>query len=162
MRLQVLLTNGKRTVDVIWLDHRGADIYYGFIGWKGKTTYHGSGKRHDHLPSGERTEIQSHHPLNAFCGQLQLCAFGISTAALLGSEQATDYTGKKGDSVILMDARALPDQVNVSLGLLEVGAHQSILPVHQVANVRLVHLVTHTVPWIYVMVMGTTVRLNHA
>jgi hypothetical protein len=43
--------------------------------------------------------------------------------------------------------------VSVSLGLLEVGAYGAMLPVHKLWDVRLVHLITNTVPWIYVMVM---------
>lgn len=154
MRLRVLLTNGSRTVDLIWLEHNGTDIYYGYVGWPEKTSYHASGQRHSRSASGERTPIQAHHRLDQFSAQLQLCAFGFDKE-IVRSSLATEYTGKRGDSVIFLDSRSLPQLVNVSLGLVEVGGYNAMLPVHIVSDLRFVHLVTSTVPWIYVMVGGT-------
>ena len=151
MRLRVLLTNGTRTVDLIWLRHNGSDVYYGGVGWHDKTSYHATGRRHTKTKSGE-TEIQGHHPLNNFKGQLQLCSFAFGTG-IVEDATATEYKGKKGDSVIWLDARTLPSQINVSLGLVDVGGYASILPVHEVMDLRLLHLVTSTVPWIYVQVV---------
>ena len=151
MRLRVLLTNGNRTVDLIWLKHNGTDVYYGGVGWNDKTSYHASGKRHTKTTSGDKREIFQHHPLNNFKGQLQLCAFCFSKD-IVESADVTEYTGRKGDSVIYLDARTMPDQVNISLGLVEVGNYNSILPVHEIVDLHLVYLVTNTVPWIYVMV----------
>lgn len=155
MRLRVLMTNGTRTVDLIWLEHNGTDIYYGGVGWTDKDSYHASGKRHTKSKMGKHSEIQEHHRLDNFQGQIQLCTFLFGTGIVEDSE-ATEYKGKKGDSVIWVDARTLPSQINVSLGLLEPGAYHSILPVHMVADLRMVHLVTNTVPWIYVMVVNAT------
>lgn len=166
MRLRVLLTDGTRTVDLVWLRHTGTDIYYGGVGWDDKTSYHASGKRHDRSKSGKQSEIEKHHPLNNFKDQMQLCVFEIPTS-MVRETAATEYRGKKGDSVIWLDARTLPSsRVGISLGLVEVGGYKSILPVHllkEFVDLRLVHLVTNTVPWIYVMVHtmpATAIPLN--
>ncbi|KQV60774.1 hypothetical protein ASC95_04905 [Pelomonas sp. Root1217] len=151
MRLRVLLTNGKRTVDLIWLDHNGTDIYYGGVGWSDKTSYHASGIRHRKARDGTLSPIQRHHRLDSFSGQLQLCVFGFHTK-FVESDAATPYKGKKGDSVIFLDSRSLPDQVGVSLGLLEAGAYAAMLPIHQHLDLRLIHLATNTTPWIYVAI----------
>jgi hypothetical protein len=73
----------------------------------------------------------------------------------------TEYKGKKADSIIWLDTRSLPDQINVSRGLLEVGAYRAILPVHMVTDLRMVHLVTNTVPWIYVMIGDAPAFSDH-
>ena len=106
---------------------------------------------HTKTKSGDRSEIQQHHPLKDFTGQLHLCTFGFDTG-IVNDAAGTEYTGKKGDSVIWLDARALPGQINVLLGLVEAGGYASILPMHEIVDLRLLHLVTSTVPWIYVMV----------
>jgi len=155
MRLRVLLTSGTRTVDVIWLEHNGTDVYYGGVGWPDKDSYHATGVRHSKTLDERRSEIQQHHRLDDFRGQLQLCTFGLGTD-IVDSASATEYTGKEGDSVIWLDSRTLPRQINVFLGLLEVGEYQSLLPVHIMYDLRLVHLVTSTIPWIYVMVLDTS------
>lgn len=157
MKLRVLLTNGRRTVDLIWLEHSGRDVYYGGVGWPDKTSYHASGRRHTKDRSGTRSEIQGHQRLDAFTGQLQLCAFGIETG-IVNSDTVSDYTGKKRDAVIWLDARTLPTQINVSLGLIEVGAFAAMLPVHRTIDLLSVHFVTSTTPWIYVWVSGTTTK----
>lgn len=153
--MRVLLTNGKRTVDLIWLEHNGTDIYYGYVGLDQKGSYHATGKRHSKSGSGGFTKIDAHHPLSNFKGQLQLCAFGIPTK-IIEAASATEYKGGKGDSVLWLDARTLPELVNVSLGLVEVGGYNAMLPVHTnpSTDLRSVHLITNTVPWIYVMIIG--------
>jgi hypothetical protein len=90
VRLRVLLTDGSRTVEVIWRQHTGTDIYYGNVGWNEKTSYHASGQRHSKRPGQTPSRIESHHPLVAFHGQLQLCAFGLHTG-ILQSKEAVDY-----------------------------------------------------------------------
>ena len=84
---------------------------------------------------------------------MHLSSFSFLTQ-IVEAADATVYTGEIGDSVIYWDARTLPEQIQVLLGLVEVGGYDSILPVHALGfiDLRLVHLVTNTVPWIYVMV----------
>ena len=147
------MTDGKRTVDVIWLTHTGTDIYYNFIGWPGKTSYHASGQRHHKAPGQPDSPIQAHHPLTAFRGQLQLCVFCLDTI-MVRDGKGLDYKGKEADAVLWLDTRTLPRQVGLSLGLLEVGAYGAMLPPWPSEHVELrsVHLITNTVPWIYLKV----------
>jgi hypothetical protein len=153
MQLRVLMTNGLRTVELIWLEHTGTDIYYGGVGWDTKDSYHASGKRHEKSKTGKGSEMQNYYRLANFKGQLQLCVFAIGTGIVEDSAIIV-YKGKKADSIIWLDTRTLPNQINVSLGLLEVGAYHAILPVHLVTDLCMVHLVTNAVPWIYIMVSG--------
>ena len=153
MQLRVLMTNGSRTVELIWLEHTGTDIYYGGVGWDTKDSYYASGKRREKSKTGKRSEIQNYYRLANFKDQLQLCVFAIGTG-IVEDSAITEYKGKKADSIIWLDTRTLPNQINVPLGLLEVGAYHAILPVHLVTDLRMVHLVTNAVPWIYIMVSG--------
>lgn len=153
MRLRVLMTNGTRTVDLIWLEHNGTDIYYGGVGSHTKGSYHASGSRHSKSRGGNRDNIGKWYRLESFKGQIHLISF-LVVSGIVESDVVSDYCGKKGDAVIWLDARTLPKQVNVGLGLLEVGAYNALLPLHQVADLRMVHIFTNTVPWIYVMVLG--------
>lgn len=153
MRLRVLLTDGSKTTDLIWLEHNGTDIYFGHVGWPGKHSYHASGKRHDKLPDGTRFDCDQHHRLDAFQDQLQLCAFGHYPKRIFDST-TTLYQGKRSDSVLFLDSRGLPDFINISLGLVEVGRYDKLLPVHLTSDLLQVHLITSTKPWIYLMVLA--------
>lgn len=151
MRFRLLLTDGSRTVDVIWADHTGTDFYYGFIGADNKSSYHSSGVRHTKWKTGERFSADRHHRLDSFSGQLQLCAFGIHTNLKIYPQEA-EYTGKKGDSIVYLDTRTLPEFLSISLGLVECNNLAAMLPVAPGHDVRLIHVVPSTAPWIYVKV----------
>lgn len=151
MRFRLLLTDGTRTVDVIWAEHTGDDLYYGFIGADNKSSYHASGTRHTRWKTGERVSAERHHRLDSFKAQLQLCAFGVHTD--LGKyPQMAQYNGKKGDSIVYLDTRTLPEFLSISFGLVESNNLGTMLPVVPWHDVRLIHIVPSTVPWIYVIV----------
>lgn len=151
MRLRFLLTNGKRTIDVIWVEHTGTDIYYGYVGAENKYSYHASGQRHTKFVDGTMIKAEPHHRLDAFRDQLQLCAFGLSTA-VLDTPHRQVFTGRKGDSIVYLDARTLPTFMSISLGLVEVNNLAAMLPVAPWHDVRLMHIVPSTAPWIYINV----------
>lgn len=46
MRTRVLVTDGKNTIQVYWVEHTGSDVYFGMSGINGKRSYHASGKQH--------------------------------------------------------------------------------------------------------------------
>ena len=151
MRFRLLLTNGTRTVDAIWAEHTGQDLYYGFAGADFKDSYHASGRRHMKWKDGKTLPIQNHQPLDKFTNQLQLCAFGLTTV-LDQYPAAVNYAGKKGDSVVYLDTRTLPALLSVSFGLVECNNLGAMLPVAHHHDVRLIHIVSSTVPWIYVKI----------
>ena len=151
MRFRLLLTNGNRVVEAIWAEHTGQDLYYGFVGSDNKSSYHASGARHTKWTSGETSIAQRHHRLDAFQDQLQLCAFGVETDLSRYSD-AAEHSGKKGDSIVYLDTRTLPSFLSISFGLVECNNLGAMLPVAQHHDVRLIHIVSSTVPWIYVNV----------
>lgn len=152
MRLRVLLTNGSRTVDLIWLRHTGTDVYYGFVGANGKDSYHESGARHRRDEDGKLYPMSPHQPLDQFTGQLFLSGFGFHRD-IVKSEERTQFQGKKSDAVLYLDTRTLPEQPNVMFGLLEPGNYPAILPVHGIPGSLLhVSIITSVSPWIYAMV----------
>jgi hypothetical protein len=83
-----------------------------------------------------------------------LCAFGLHTG-ILQSKEAVDYRWKTADEVLWLDARVLPRQVGISLGLVEVGGYAEMLPLPRIQEIELrsVHIITSTVPWIYLQVL---------
>jgi hypothetical protein len=151
MRLRVLLTNGSRTVDLLWLRHTGSDIYYGFVGSGSKHSYHESGARHFKNEDGEIQPYSAHHPLRQLSGQLQLSTFGFHRN-IVESEEKSEFVGKKSDAVLYLDSRTLPEQPNVMFGLLEPGNYGAILPVHATGSFLHISIITAVTPWIYTMV----------
>ena len=97
MRLRVLLTNGNRTVDLLWLEHNGTDVYWGCVKGPFKDSYHESGKRHTKYKDGQRRDSSEHHRLDDFSGQLQLDSYAFSTK-MEDTDSATEYSGKKSDA----------------------------------------------------------------
>ncbi len=160
MRLRVLLTNGTRTIDLIWLAHNGTDVYYGYVNSTWKSSYHEKGQRHSKSVQGDYSRIESHCPLKEFKGQLQLCCFGFCSK-IVESTKVADFSRKKSDAILYLDTRTLPETVNISLGFLEPGNYNAILPVHEHSTLRQIFLVTNTVPWIYLMVLDVDKMKNY-
>ena len=155
MRFRLLLTDGKRTTDVIWATHTGQDLYYGFVGADFKESYHASGVRHMKSATGEVSTAERNLRLDAFKQQLQLCAFGVQTDLSL-YPVAREYQGKTGDSIVYLDTRTLPEFLSVSFGLVECNNLGAMLPIAPHHDVRLTHIVTSTIPWIYVTIHAIT------
>ena len=156
MRLRVLLTNGSKTVDLLWLRHTGSDIYYGFVGHSRKFSYHASGVRHMKGGTEKRLVYDKHHPLDKFVGHFYLGGIVCHQGRIMDSERGTEFRGKKSDAAVFLDSRTLPDMLSISFGLLEPGSLRSIPKYHTVADVKQLSIVTSTNPWIYVMVMEAT------
>lgn len=146
------MTDGNRTVDLAWVVHNGTDVYYGTLGSPWKDSYHASGKRHMKSAHGDLAEIESHLPLEEFVGQLQLCTFGFPRD-IVKDKSTADFTGKKGDATLYLDARCLPEYINVSVGFLEPGNYSAILPMHLVCEFLQLVLITSTNPWVYLTVV---------
>ena|SRR5215831_12561581 len=161
MQMRVLITNGVRTIDLFWLSHDGTDVYCGQPRFDGKRTYHASGKIHSTV-EGEKVDEAWHTPLRDLKGQFHLTTIALSNSAQWFETVAPryEYSKKKGDALLLIDSRTIPDGVslNVSVGLLERGntgvldlmllsgeAEDSSLSAQQVL------LATSVDPWVYVI-----------
>lgn len=153
MRLRVLLTDGKNTTDLIWFKHTGRDIYGGFVGAKSKYSYHASGKLHQKSTDGGMIKLKEHLPLSAFRGRFEICAFGIQPKAQV-SRVGREFSMEKADAILYLDARVLPENVMVAVGLLEPGKLDELngIAMTDVVEVRQLFLVTNTNPWIYLAV----------
>jgi hypothetical protein len=163
MRVRILITNGRRTVDVFWVEHTGKDVYCGATKSSGKRSYHGSGKVH-FTDGGVRTSEGWHVPLRDLKGQFHLTSINVGNAR--GFVQAVhtrlDYSGKKADAVLLIDARQIPTnvQTSIAIGLVEPGngavLGKLISHNHEDAELKISSrqalISTCTNPWVYAIV----------
>jgi hypothetical protein len=163
VRVRVLITNGRRTVDVFWVEHTGTDVYCGANRASGKRSYHRSGKVH-YTDAGVRTSEGWHVPLAELRGQFHLSTINIGNARAFVQvvHPRLNYSGKKSDAVLLIDARQIPTQVQtqIAVGLVEPGngdvlawllslksEHAEMKVTSQQALIS-----TATSPWVYAIV----------
>ena len=120
MRTRILFTNGTKTCDLFWLKHDGKDLYCGPTGLDWKRSYHRSGKVHLTC-QGERTEQKWCEPLSNLKGFHLLEGMGVlNSSDALNADFFPDYSGKKGDAILVVDSRSFPDNstINIHIGCL--------------------------------------------
>jgi hypothetical protein len=122
MRARVLVTDGSRTIDVLWLEHKGRDVYWGMPGFAHKRSYHASGQIH--TKHGGRPEDVVHHtPLARLKGQFHLTSMTLGNVRgfVRAAAQRYEYSGRNSDVVLTVDARSVPAtaQTCIMMGLLE-------------------------------------------
>jgi hypothetical protein len=122
MRARVLITDGSRTIDLLWLEHTGSDVYWGMPHFPEKRSYHASGEIH--TKGGVRTLDAVHHtPLRQLKGLFQLTSIGLQHATGFVRRAATkyEYSRRKADTLLVVDARSVPSkaQTCIGVGLLE-------------------------------------------
>ena len=161
MRLRVLLTNGSKTIDFLWLRHDGSDIYYGVAGAPHKFSYHASGSRH--LRGGKEEDViyDKHYPLKAFTGHLLLTTV-VFHRDMIEYSKRTQFTGRKSDAALYLDCRTLPDLLGVSFGLLELGNYGALPSYDANAGMCQLSIFTDVSPWIYLMVTDSTKKLPYS
>lgn len=122
MRTRILVTNGQKTIQVYWVEHTGSDIYFGLGGMVGKRTYHGSGVQHTSY-GGTREKGYKGVPLKEVKGVrvLSNVSLGRLTETDFARRKSQNYSGKKSDSVIILDTRACPSgaEGHLEIGILE-------------------------------------------
>jgi hypothetical protein len=122
MCARVLITDGSRTIDLFWVHHDGKDVYCGFSKIDDKRTYHASGKIHSTF-AGIRRDEGWHTPLKNLKGHFQLTGINVGNIGQwMGIiSNNLEYSGKKSDTVLFVDTRSIPQDVetHISLGLLE-------------------------------------------
>jgi len=156
MRLRLVVSDGEEKIDLIWLEHTGKDIYYGFVGNPSKMTYHESGYRHYKTKDGELEKFTPDQPLSEFKGQRQLCSFLFNPKSANDKKVGKNFTGKKADTVVYLDARTLPSIIGVTLGLIDNISLNSLLSPSRIKDIDMkqVHLITNVEPWIFVTIHG--------
>jgi hypothetical protein len=155
MKVKILLTNGKKFIDVFWLLHDGSDIYCGPSSIDSKRSYHASGKVHSRF-SGKLYNEKKHIPLANFSGEFLLEGLGIGNLPLWfeQTEGFSEFSGKKTDIFLVIDLRTVPSDVtiNIRIGLLE--PWRTDLLISQVNNLEVQQMLIATAvrPWIYTVV----------
>lgn len=162
MRARVLLTNGSRTVDLLWISHDGRDVYCGLPKSDFKRSFHESGKIHTDV-NGLRRDEEWVAPLADLKGQFNLgtLSIGPPQKALELMSGKYEYSGKKSDAVVVLDARCIPDnyQASIAYGLLEpgnFGALGQLLGTRDISgfgtiSCEQIMLSTSVSPWVYVL-----------
>lgn len=161
MRLRILVKNKAGTFDLIWLEHTGKDIYLGFTKSGSKYTYHASGDRHQKFDDHQVITEPKHFHLKNFKKELVLCTFGFSPRM----PWRKVYSGERADFIQVLHAGSLPDNVNVSVGLIEAGKVKYIDNFLAVKNPDVldlwsISLITSVRPWVYITVQSVKPELR--
>ena len=163
MRAHVLVTDGKRTVDLFWVEHDGKDVYCGHPKFDGKRSYHESGKIHS-TRNGRKEDEAWVTPLKDLKKTFNLTSINIGNAHSYVTTAAPryEYSGRKSDAVLLIDTRAIPEdvQTNILIGLVEPGNGKSLawllslqLPFEDEEFLpQQAVLATSVKPWVYAVV----------
>ena len=160
MRARVLVTDGRRTIDVFWLEHKGSDVYWGLPRFPTKRSYHGSGQIHT-KQGGKAEGVVQRTPLANLKGQFHLTTVGWGdlSAFVRAAAPKYEYSRRKSDVVLTVDARAVPPkaQASIAVGLVEPGNFAVLKPLlsiklpwegEQLLPQQLV-LATSVKPWVY-------------
>ena len=155
MRARILLTDGKRTRDLLWLEHDGKDVYCGPCGLDWKRSYHESGAVHLKR-QGERYEEKRCEPLADLGGFYLLEGIGVVNASdVLNVDIFPEYSWKKGDAVLVVDSRSFPEDstINIHIGLLEADNFEALKEsyLYKSMNLRQVLISTAVQPWVVVI-----------
>ena len=122
MRARALITDGVRTIDVFWLEHKGSDVYWGMPGFASKRSYHSSGQIHTKGKGGAQDVVQ-HTPLRYLKGQFMCTSMGFGDLRryVRAAAPRHEYSRRKSDVVLTVDARAVPATARTSIvfGLVE-------------------------------------------
>jgi|SRR5947208_12791742 len=135
-RVRVVLTDGKRAADYIWLRHP-AD------GRAHYTVRRGSSNMRKFIP-------ENPVPLHSFKGHRRMFSAGLATTSLLDF-QLHPFERQEQDAIAFLDLRAFPEDAFVwtELGLVEVGKTDQL---QFDFDLQQLLLVTSVRPWVYVAV----------
>lgn len=146
-----VITNGRTKRKLLWICLRKSGIYVGFGGpMKFHTSYHSSGKFH--WKADNRTielDVKPRLP-NILEPVLVQSATVVIHDQAIERFQLVRFDDSAVDRVVYLDNRKLPDAVHY---------HVWAVPPFEHANVPLmtdhpahVHIVTHTVPWLQIVI----------
>jgi hypothetical protein len=128
MYTRVLYTNGRETIKLLWVMHKGSDVIYGFYGVSGHMSYHSSGQHHHTSNTRDHSDIRRQIPLRQLQGVEPLTSLNFrNTPRVFHSPLNRQYDPSRrksrADAILMIDSRAIPDdrQVTIWIGLLEEG-----------------------------------------
>ncbi len=124
MEARILYANGSATLSLYWRQHKGTDVYGGWIETE-KTSYHASGRVHTKVHQGGYSDAPQHFPpLKDLTG-----AFILGTLAFPNHPDwfahdpfgSRPFKGRKADALLTIDSRTIPEyaMISMTIGLLE-------------------------------------------
>jgi hypothetical protein len=144
-----VITDGKRRWKYLHINRRKSGIYVA-MGLKGgfHSSYHADGTRHLKMGRKTITMLKKGPPLEEVKGYVQIASSGstIETKALRGYAKVK---GVSADMIIYIDNRTYGPNVGASVYIVEPFAHGKI-PLHT-DQPSFFYLITHTVPWLAVV-----------
>jgi hypothetical protein len=146
------------------MEHKASGVYWGSPGFADKHSYHASGQLH-RKRQGPAEDVVHHTPLASLKGLFQLTSMTVGNVRGFVQTAAPryEYSGRKSDVVLSVDARAVPPRAETSIwiGLLEPGNSAALLsiaaftasvPGGQLTPQQLL-LSTAVKPWVYASVL---------
>jgi hypothetical protein len=79
MKTKILYTDGQRTVELFWVNHKGTDVYCGSPKSDLKRSYHASGKLHT-KDGGPQLDANWVAPLKDLKGTFHLMTLGFTNS----------------------------------------------------------------------------------
>jgi hypothetical protein len=129
MRVDILLTDGRKTVKIYWIQHKGIDVYSGVQGSIRKHSYHQSGKVHSKVNGVEESGFQS-APIKQLKGFFQITELAFPNLPELLTERTPFrfYSGIEPSTAITIDSRTFPSNmpINVGVYLIEPGNSEAL------------------------------------
>ncbi len=148
-----VVTNGRVQRNFLWLTIRGTGIYVAFGGPVGvHTSYHSDGTFHWKTDDGNTTiDLKPKPALPDIPGPILVqSATGVIRDDALNRFELTNFTDQPVDRVIYLDNRMLPEAIYYHVWVVPPFRHGDVpLMTEHPAHL---HLITHTNPWIEVII----------
>jgi len=178
-RLELVVTDGKRTIRSFWLEQRRAGIYCSFIspGLSMHRSYHADGNVHCRVEGAPRIhgrdvflnrkgyskEVIKATPLNSFKGSFDFFNGGLRLDKEV-LEKGVSYKFKKVDNILLIDTRNIEGRqkhLNLLVSLVEGNSFSTLESLidareklcHVAKQTGEYHLFTTFRPWVFMFLM---------
>ena len=146
-----VVTNGRERRNFLWVVRRRTGIYVAFGGPGSRhTSYHSDGT-FQWKSGGRKLTVQKRPPLSSIREPVLIQnGAAIINDEALESFQLTAFRDQPVDRVVYLDNRMLPEAIAFHVWVLPPFRHGAVpLLTDRPAQI---HLVTHTVPWIEVVI----------
>jgi hypothetical protein len=147
-----VVTNGCVQRNFLWVTIRSTGIYVAFGGPVGvHTSYHSDGTFHWKTDDGYTIDLQPKPPLPDILEPILIqSATSIIRDDVLDQFELTNFTDQPVDRVIYLDNRMLPEAIYYHVWVVPPFRHGDVpLMTEHPAHL---HLITHTNPWIEVII----------
>ena len=160
-RVCFVVTNGLRRVKFLWITRRSSGLYFAFAAPGGMHhSYHKDGKSHWKLNDDVVQDLKNLPPLDSVKGAVQVTSgsFRLSDDALDGF-QLPEFADEQVDELVYLDNRR-SENISFDVWLVEPW-QQAQVPLIRDWPAQL-HITTHTVPWMAVVIYDLDARAGRA